>query len=464
MPLESINPCTGEPIEQYDEHTDAQIEQALAAAQRTALGWAETGLGERTGLLSELAVRLRTEADELAALMTREMGKLQAEARGELHKCAWVCDYYAEHAPAFLADEPIETDAERSLVAYQPLGPWLAVMPWDFPFWQVFRCAAPAIAAGDPVLLKHASNVPGCAHAIERLLRDAGAPEGLFTTLLIAGSRAEAVVADDRVRGVSLTGSETAGRRVAAAAGAHLKPSVLELGGSDAFVVLEDADIDRVAAVAAQARFLNGGQSCIAAKRFIVVPEIADAFVEGFRAAAQALRPGDPMEAGTSLPPMARSDLREQLDAQVRASIDLGARPITGAAPLERDGWFYAPTVLDRCAPGMPAYGDELFGPAAAIIRADDEADALRIANDSRFGLGGSVWTGDPDRGEAFARRLGCGCAFVNGMVKSDPRLPFSGIKASGYGRELGLMGIRAFVNAQTLWIDRLASRAGSAA
>jgi len=455
MALTSINPFTQALAEQFGEHDEAQVEQALVAAASAAETWATTPIAERTTLLSALAARLRADADQLAALITREMGKLQGEARAEIDKCAWVCDYYAERAAEFLADEPIASDAPRSLVAYQPLGPWLAIMPWNFPFWQVFRCAAPALAAGNPVLLKHASNVPGCALAIERLFAQVGAPDGLFQTLLIAGERAEAVVADSRVRGVSLTGSEAAGRRAAAAAGGHLKPSVLELGGSDAFVVLADAEVERAASTAAKARFLNGGQSCIAAKRFIVVPEVADAFIDAFRDAAEALRPGDPMAPETTLPPMARRDLRDQLDAQVQASIAGGAHRLTGGAPLDRQGWFYAPTVLDHCAPGMPTYDEELFGPVAAIIRARDEADALRIANDSRFGLGGSVWSADPERGETFARRMECGCAFVNEMVKSDPRLPFGGIKASGYGRELGLLGLRAFVNAKTVWTAR---------
>jgi acyl-CoA reductase-like NAD-dependent aldehyde dehydrogenase len=454
MQLSSINPFTEVCFERFEAHTGTQIEDALAAADLTASAWAATTVAERSALLERVAERLRAETDALAALISREMGKLRAEAVAEVEKCAWVCDYYAEHAPGFLADDPVSTDAARSLVAYEPLGTWLAIMPWNFPFWQVFRCAAPAIAAGCPLLLKHASNVPGCALAIERLFADARAPAGLFKTLLISGEQAEQVVADTRIHGVSLTGSEHAGRRVAAAAGAHLKPSILELGGADAFVVLDDADIARAAAVAAKARFLNGGQSCIAAKRFIVVPEIAADFIDAFRSEAEELTAGDPMQATTTLPPLARSDLREHLARQVQTSVESGARLITGGTALERRGWFYAPTLLDRCAPGMPAYHEELFGPAAAIIRATDERDALRIANDSAFGLGGSVWSADPARGEAFARGMACGCAFVNEMVKSDPRLPFGGIKTSGYGRELGLLGIRSFVNAKTLWIS----------
>lgn len=453
MHLASINPFTEACIKRYEAHRDERIEQALSAAHRASRLWADTPLKQRSERLGSLAEQLRAKSDALAELITREMGKLAVEARAEVDKCAWVCDFYAEQAERFLADELIDTDAPRSLVAYQPLGVWLAIMPWNFPFWQVFRCAAPALVAGNPVLLKHASNVCGCALAIEQVFRDAGAPEGLFQTLLIPGERAEALVADPRIRGLSLTGSEAAGRRVAAATGANIKPSILELGGSDAFVVLADADVEQAATMAAKARFLNGGQSCIAAKRFILVPEIAEDFVAAFQAAAEALKPGDPMQPQTTLPPLARSDLRDQLHAQVQASLSRGARLVTGGAPLARSGWFYAATLLDHCAPGMPAYHEELFGPVAAIIRARDETDALRLANDSDFGLGGSVWTQDRERGEAFARGMQCGCACVNDMVKSDPRLPFGGIKQSGYGRELGLLGIRGFCNAKTLTI-----------
>jgi acyl-CoA reductase-like NAD-dependent aldehyde dehydrogenase len=327
------------------------------------------------------------------------------------------------------------------------------VMPWNFPFWQLFRCAAPALAAGNPVLLKHASNVPGCALAIEALFRDAQAPEGVFATLLIGSDAVEKVIAHPSVRAVSLTGSDVAGRKVAAAAGAHLKKSVLELGGSDAFVVLDDADLDLAAEMAVKGRFINAGQSCIAAKRLIVVESIEAAFMERLRSGIEALRAGDPSQRETTLAPMARADLRDELHAQVQASIASGAVLVMGGHALDRPGFFYAATLLDHVAPGMPAYDDELFGPVAAVIRAADESDALRIANDTRFGLGGSVWTQDAARGERFARQLACGCAFVNGIVKSDPRLPFGGIGDSGYGRELSRLGIREFVNQQTLWV-----------
>ena len=455
MPLHSINPFTGEPLEQLDATSTAGVEAALAAAEVAATNWAERPFKERATLLGSVAGLLRERRSDLARMITREMGKLIGEAEAEIEKCALVCDYYAERAfdDGFLADEITGSDASRSLVAFQPLGPLLAVMPWNFPFWQVFRCAAPALAAGNTLLLKHASNVPRCALTIAELWRDAGAPEGVFQSLLIEADRAEQLVADPRIRAVSLTGSERAGSRVAAVAGEHLKKAVLELGGSDAFVVLDDADLEQAASIAAKSRFMNAGQSCIAAKRFILVDAVADAFIERFRAAAEALAPGDPLDTDTTLAPLARRDIRDTLREQVEQSIDAGARLLCGGEPLDRPGWFYAPTLLDGVAPGMPAYQQELFGPVAAIIRAGDEADALRIANDSRFGLGGSVWTADTARGEAFARRMACGAAFVNGLVKSDPRLPFGGIKTSGHGRELGALGIREFVNAKTLWI-----------
>jgi succinate-semialdehyde dehydrogenase/glutarate-semialdehyde dehydrogenase len=354
MIITSINPYTEACIEHFAAFDEPQIEQAMTAAERASSLWAETPLEQRTRLLASLAERLRAQADELATLITTEMGKLRAEALAEIDKFAWVCDYYAEHAQQFLADEPIKTDAPLSLVAFQPLGVWLAIMPWNFPFWQVFRCAVPAIAAGNPVLLKHASNVCGCALAIKRLFREAGALAGLLQTLLIPGEQAEALIGDPRIRGVSLTGSESAGRRVAAAAGARIKPSILELGGADAFVVLKDANVEQAATMAAKARFLNGGQSCIAAKRFILVPEIADAFVAAFQAEAEALTPGDPMQPDTTLPPLARSDLRAQLHTQVQASIDQGARLVTGGAPLERTGWFCAATILDPADSALP--------------------------------------------------------------------------------------------------------------
>ncbi|MFB1485999.1 MULTISPECIES: NAD-dependent succinate-semialdehyde dehydrogenase [unclassified Thiocapsa] len=453
MPLQSINPYTGASLEQIETIDETALEAALDAAARAASAWGDRPVAERARLLHEVAELLRTRTRDLARWMTLEMGKLIGEAEAEIGKCALVCDYYAENAERLLADEPIASDASCSMVVHQPLGPVLAVMPWNFPFWQVFRCAAPAIAAVNPVLLKHASNVPRCALEIDRLFEDAGAPDGVFRTLLINARRAEGVVADPRVRGVSLTGSDAAGRRVASIAGENLKRTVLELGGSDAFVVLEDADLDEAVATAVRSRFMNAGQSCIAAKRFIVVDAIAETFVAQLRTAIEALVPGDPLDPKTTLAPLARADLRDTLHEQVVASLDAGARLILGGQPLDRPGWFYAATLLDAVGPGMPAYDDELFGPVAAVLRTADEGEALEIANDTRFGLGGSVWTRDSARGECFARRMACGCAFVNGLVKSDPRLPFGGIKESGYGRELGALGIHEFVNTKTLWI-----------
>jgi len=453
MAYQTINPATGERLADYPSWTAGQLDAALNHASEAAPAWAATPLAERCELLRRLATLLRDQQESLARLITLEMGKLIGESRAEVEKCALGCEYYAEQAPAFLADELIETDAGKSLVAYQPLGTVLAVMPWNFPLWQVFRFIAPTLAAGNTGLLKHASNVPQCALAIERLVREAGAPEGVFSTLMIDARDVAGVIADPRVHAVTLTGSEPAGRSVAAVAGQHLKKTVLELGGSDAFVVLEDADLDIAVAQAVTSRFLNCGQSCIAAKRFIVVEAIADDFVARFADAVGDLRAGDPADGDTTLAPMARADLRDELHRQVEASVQAGARVVTGGAPVVGPGAFYPATILDQVTRDMAAYEQELFGPVAAVIRVTDEAEALAVANGSRFGLGGSVWTRDSARGERFARQMQCGSAFVNGMVKSDPRLPFGGIKASGYGRELSHHGLREFVNAKTLWV-----------
>jgi succinate-semialdehyde dehydrogenase/glutarate-semialdehyde dehydrogenase len=453
MAFTSINPATAEKVWACDAWDSAQIERSLAETAVAAPLWAATPLAERCRLLRRAAEVLRHNIEELAGLITVEMGKLGTEARAEVEKCARACDYYAEHAPAYVADELIPSDAGKSLVAYQPLGTVLAIMPWNFPLWQVFRFAAPALAAGNTALLKHASNVPQCALAIERVFVDSGFPSGVFRTLMIRAAQTEQIIADTRVHAVTLTGSEPAGREVAAAAGAHLKKSVLELGGSDPFIVLADADLELTVRNAVISRFQNAGQSCIAAKRFIVVDDIADSFLAHFRREAEALKAGDPGDDNTALAPMARGDLRDELHQQVSDSIARGAVPVTGCAPLPGPGYFYAASILDRVAPGMPAYEQELFGPVAAVIRVLDEAEALAVANASRFGLGGSVWTRDTARGERLARQVQAGACFVNGMVKSDPRLPFGGIKASGYGRELSHHGLREFVNAKTIWI-----------
>lgn len=453
MAFRSINPADGATLKVIETWTAAQIDAALDGAAAAAALWSDTPLARRCERLGGLAWILRERLDPLARLITREMGKLIGESRAEIEKCALACEYYADHAAEFLADEPVASDAGRSLVAYQPLGPVLAVMPWNFPFWQVFRFAAPALAAGNTALLKHASNVPQCALAIEELFRDAGLLPGAFTTLMIEAGQVEAVIADPRVRAVTLTGSEAAGRKVGAAAGRALKKSVLELGGSDAFIVLADADLELAAANAVAARFVNAGQSCIAAKRFIVEEAVADEFVERFRIGVEALRAGDPLDPATTLAPLARPDLRDELHRQVEASLARGAVAVTGCAPIPGPGAYYHGSILDRVTPGMPAADEELFGPVAAVLRVRDEAEAVALANASRYGLGGSVWTRDAARGERVARRLQCGCAFVNGMVKSDPRLPFGGVKDSGYGRELSRHGMLEFVNAKTVWI-----------
>ncbi|HHC72774.1 MAG TPA: NAD-dependent succinate-semialdehyde dehydrogenase [Thiotrichales bacterium] len=453
MSIQSVSPLDGTVLRRFEPWDDARLEETLQAVWEASLNWRQETMKNRCHLLRQVAEVLRARREEYARLITLEMGKRIDESRAEVEKCAWVCDFYAEKAPEFLTPRLVSSDAGRSYVTCQPLGPVLAVMPWNFPFWQVMRFAAPAIAAGNVALLKHASNVPQCALALEELFVHAGAPDDLFRTLLVPASRVEAVIADRRVAAVTLTGSEPAGRAVAAAAGRHLKKTVLELGGSDPFIVLEDADLDHTVEAAVTSRFLNGGQSCIAAKRFILVGEVAEPFLERFRERVEALRPGDPMDPATTLPPLARHDLRDELHRQVTESLANGAVAVTGCAPLEGPGAFYQASILDRVAPGMPAWEEELFGPVAIVIRAGDEAEALRIANGSRFGLGGSVWTADCRRGERLALDLECGCAFVNGIVKSDPRLPFGGVKASGYGRELSVEGIREFVNVKTVWL-----------
>ena len=453
MPFLSINPATGEEFFRAEGHRPNQVEAILEDAAQAALAWRDTPIEARCRLLQQAAAVLRTRRDEFAELVTLEMGKLAGEARAEIEKCAAGCDYYAEHAAEFLADELIDTDASRSLVAYQPLGTVLAVMPWNFPFWQAIRCAAPALAAGNTVLLKHASNVPQCALAIERVFEAAGFPEGVFRTMLVGSDAVAGLIADPRVHAVSLTGSDQAGRAVAAHAGKHLKKAVLELGGSDPFIVLADADLDAAAAQGVKSRFQNAGQSCIAAKRFLVQDSVLDEFLARFARALEGLLPGDPSVAGTTLAPMARRDLRTELHEQVADALAHGATAVAGGRPLDGRGAFYAPTILRGIAPGMRAWTEEVFGPVALVIGVRAEFEAIAIANASRYGLGGSVWTRDLARGERLARRLECGAAFVNGMVKSDPRLPFGGVKDSGYGRELSRHGIREFVNAKTVWI-----------
>ena len=453
MRFKSINPANGQQLQEYPAWDDARLEQALRTAADRVRAWQALPMAERCALLAAAAEVLRSDRDRLASLMTSEMGKLRKEALAEVEKCAWVCEFYAERASEFLADEIIASDASRSYVAYQPLGTVLAVMPWNFPLWQVFRFAAPALAAGNTALLKHASNVPGCAIALEGLFRDAGFPEGVFLTLMIGHDQVAGVIADPRVHAVTLTGSDSAGRRVAAAAGRHLKKTVLELGGSDPFVVLDDADLELAVKNAVAARFLNAGQSCIAAKRFIVTDPVADNFVARFKAAVGALRMGDPGDDSTTLAPMARWDLRDDLHRQVQDSIDGGAVAVIGCEIPAGPGAFYPPSILDRVQPGTRAWCEELFGPVATVIRVRDQDEAVRVANESPYGLGASVWTQDVRRGERVALRIQAGACFVNAMVKSDPRLPFGGVKASGYGRELSRQGIQEFCNAKTVWL-----------
>jgi succinate-semialdehyde dehydrogenase/glutarate-semialdehyde dehydrogenase len=399
------------------------------------------------------AASLRKRKDEFAELMTAEMGKTRAEGLAEVEKCAGNCDFFAEHAESFLAREPIDMGGPKAFVTFNPLGVVLAIMPWNFPFWQVYRFAAPALMAGNVGVLKHASNVPGCALAIQDIFTEAGFPPGAFTTLLVGSRHVRALIEHRLVRAVTLTGSTPAGKAVASQAGAVLKKTVLELGGSDAYIVLDDADLDLAAETCVNSRLINAGQSCIAAKRFIVVEPVLEAFTTRFVALMKTKKMGDPLAEDTDLGPQARRDLRDALHQQVVASVERGATLLLGGQVPPGDGAFYPPTVLSDVTPGMPAYDEELFGPVAAILKARDEADAVRIANDSVFGLGGAVFTADSARGERVARALEAGATFVNAQVASDPRLPFGGVKESGYGRELGVFGIREFVNVKTVYV-----------
>lgn len=459
MPYVSLNPATNKVLSSYPSWDSHRLAAALETAARAQEEWARRTLTERADILRDAAIHLRVNRDKYAELITLEMGKLLREARAEVEKCATGCEYYAQHAADFLGDEAVESDAGKSYVTYQPLGVVLAIMPWNFPLWQAIRAAAPALVAGNAVVLKHASNVPQCAQSLETIFRESGLPEGLFTTLMIDADDVADAIASPHVQAVTLTGSEVAGRKVAAAAGQHLKKCVLELGGSDPFIVLKDADLDFTAEMAVASRFLNCGQSCIAAKRFILVPEIAEEFLAAVKARVEALTVGDPTQDTTQIGPMARLDLRETLHQQVTDSIAQGAVALTGCRPLEREGVYYAPSILDRVTPKTRAYHEELFGPVAIVIRASGEEDAIRIANETRFGLGSSVWSRDVVRAEDLARQINAGCTFINGMVKSDPRLPFGGVKASGFGRELSHHGIHEFVNAKTVWIRQVRAR-----
>lgn len=452
--MRAINPATGEVLREYPETTPEEVHRAIAAAVQAQRFWRNTPFAQRAEPLRRAAVVLRQRREELAFLAAVEMGKPVREGRAEVDKCAWVCEHYADHAEAMLAPEEVPTDARRSFVTFNPLGVVLAVMPWNFPFWQVFRFAAPALAAGNAALLKHASNVPGCALAIEEVWQLAGLPAGLFRTLLVGSGAIEELIAHPGIAAVTLTGSEPAGRAVAACAGSHLKKTVLELGGSDPYVILADADLEHAAQVCAAARLINSGQSCIAAKRFVVERTVLERFTVLFLGHMRAARVGDPLDDTTQVGPLARADLRDELHAQVQASVAQGARCLLGGEVPPGPGAFYPPTVLAEVAPGMPAYEEELFGPVAAIIPAQDAEDAVRIANHSRFGLGAAVFTASLPRGEAIASsQLEAGNCFVNAAVRSDPRLPFGGIKASGWGRELSHYGLKEFVNIKTVWV-----------
>ena len=453
MSIQSLNPATGKILETFEETPPQELERILSRARAAFHEWRAVPFATRAQSMRNAAELLRARKTDYARIMALEMGKPIVQGEAEVDKCAWVCEYYAEHAEAFLTPQPRATDASTSYVRFDPLGPVLAVMPWNFPFWQVFRFAAPALMAGNTAVLKHASNVPRCAVSIDEVLRDAGVPRGVFATVLVGSAAVAGLIADPRIVAVTLTGSDRAGSQVAERAGHEIKKTVLELGGSDPFIVLADADVAAAARTAADARLVNSGQSCIAAKRFIVVDAVADQFLPRFVEELRNRKMGDPLARDTQVGPQARVDLRDALHRQVEESIKRGAQRLLGGEVPAGDGAFYPPTLLAAVDKGMPAFDEETFGPVAAVVRAKDETDAVRLANDSSFGLGASLWTRDRARGERLAAEIEAGAVFVNGLVKSDPRLPFGGIKRSGYGRELSEYGIREFVNIKSVWI-----------
>ena len=453
MAIASINPATGELLRNFEPLSETQIETKIHTAASTFPRFRKLPFIDRARMMNKAADILEADKDALGRLMTMEMGKTLASAIAEAAKCATACRYYAENAERFLADEVVETSASRSYVRYQPLGVILAVMPWNFPFWQVFRFIAPGLMAGNVGLLKHASNVPQCALKIEEILLRAGFPEGAFQTLLIGANQVDRVLTDPRIAAATLTGSEEAGIQVGVSAAKNIKKVVLELGGSDPFVVMPSANLEDAVATAVKARIVNNGQSCIAAKRFIVAEQIADEFERKFVQGMEALKVGDPMQPDTDLGPLASADAVAALQADVQKTIAGGARVLTGGKPIDRAGSFYAPTVLTSIPSESPAYREELFGPVASVFRVKNIDEAIQIANDSRFGLGASAWTNDPAERERFANEIDAGMVFINQMVASDPRIPFGGVKHSGHGRELGVHGIREFMNAKTVWI-----------
>lgn len=453
MPIQSINPATGEALKSYEAHSDEQVQEMLTLAQSTFEEWRTTSFAHRAELMKKAAEILKQDAEKYGTIITQEMGKPLTQAKAEVEKCAWVCEYYAEEAEKMLAKEMAETDASESYVRFDPLGIVLAVMPWNYPFWQVFRFAAPALMAGNVGLLKHASNVPASALAIQEVFERAGFPKGAFQTLLISASKVEGLIEDERVKATTLTGSEYAGSQVAMQSGREIKPTVLELGGSDPFIVFADADIETTCEIATKARLQNTGQSCIAAKRFILVKEIADEFLKHYKEKFESAVLGDPMDEQTTMGPLATEKIRDEIAEQVQKSVEAGATVLTGGNIPERAGWFYEPTILTDVKKGMPCYSEEIFGPVATVIVVDSEEEAIAVANDSEFGLGSSLWTSSKEKIETYVPQIEAGAVFVNGMVKSDPRLPFGGIKKSGFGRELSHYGIKEFVNIKTVWI-----------
>ena len=453
MPLETINPATGDLVKSFDEITKKEVDDIINHTHDAFLSWKNVSYSERSKLMMNAANVLKDKKEEYGKILTLEMGKPIKQATSEVEKCAWVCEYYAKNTETILKKELIETDASESYVQFDPIGVVLAVMPWNFPFWQVFRFAAPALMAGNVGILKHASNVPMSALAIEQIFLHAGFPQNVFKTLLISSSQVSDIIKNPKVKAATLTGSEHAGKKVASNCGKELKKTVMELGGSDPFIILKDANLDEAIDTAVTARLINNGQSCISAKRFIVVEDVYEEFEKKFVEKIKVVRTGDPMNEETELGPMAREDLLEELHDQVKRSVEKGAKLLCGGERLDQKGYYYPATVISNIQPGMAAYEEELFGPVASVFKAKDDEDAIRIANDSEFGLGASLWSNNLEKAKEFASKIESGSVFINGLVKSDPRLPFGGVKISGYGRELSHYGIKEFVNIKTVWI-----------